>query len=107
MSDYNDGPKRLWCAVILQAINDAVSPNCERNQRAIVRDTARAWLLIPNDDFAFACTCADLDLVRVREYAKDVISKGECNINTLRLQRERKHRAPRQRRAGGWVRTFA
>lgn len=62
-----DGMRDLWCAVLLQVINDArlENPYSEADRRA--RDEARAMLNFKGRDFRMVCELAGLDPVAVGE----------------------------------------
>src|SRR5687767_9927245 len=71
----------LWLHVIRQAIEDATDGSSDRirkeAQKAPIRDEAREWLLKPNRDFDEACTLAELDAVKVRAYAAEIIERAD------------------------------
>lgn len=65
-----DGERALWCAVILQALEEAegvivATPNKAHKEH--ITHQARIWFTRPNADFATVCHLAGLDPVAVRE----------------------------------------
>ncbi len=78
-----NGRRRLFCAVIFQAIEDARGDSTDLNtptarERAIQQ--ARRWLTVPNRDFNTTCHLADLDPERVRAEAKRLIAEADQGI---------------------------
>jgi hypothetical protein len=74
--------RRLWCAVILQAIEDATSDapigtSSRGLNREMTKRDARAWLLEPNRDFGAACDLAGVDPDHVRAYACRLIEEAD------------------------------
>src|SRR5688572_28777851 len=71
----------LWLHVIRQAIEDATDGSSDRirneAQRAPIREEAREWLLKPNRDFEEACTLAELDAIKVRACAAEIIERAD------------------------------
>jgi hypothetical protein len=72
------GETTLWCTVILQAIDDARKPLPRGETAAAARRAkeitdARAWLTIPNRDFAAVCAAAGMDADAVREWARKIL----------------------------------
>jgi hypothetical protein len=71
--------KDLWCAVILQAIEDAIEPSqCPAYQRSLLRDQARIWLTHPNKHFRDVCNLAGMDAEQVRTRAKLIIAEADA-----------------------------
>lgn len=67
--------RQLWCAVILQALDDARGPSWDVPEREVAR--ARAWLTQPNVDFDEVCHLAGLDPEAVRERARAVLASSK------------------------------
>jgi hypothetical protein len=65
--------QQLWCAVIEQAITDAISPALEKEEVQEVRN----WFTIDNADFVEACSLAGLCPERTRRYALTTIEQAE------------------------------
>ncbi|WP_156971100.1 hypothetical protein [Beijerinckia mobilis] len=58
--DNLDNEKQLWCAVIHQALTDAITSSKAKNSD-LIRRKARIWLTEPNDDFNKVCSLAGLE----------------------------------------------
>jgi len=72
-NDQRNGERSLWCAVILNALNDAGGTYIGGSASATVsrlRREARDWLTVPNGDFDAVCHLAGLDPEAAREGAK-------------------------------------
>ena len=69
-----EGEKKLWRAVILLAIKDALNRKLRKT-----RKEAAAWILEEDPDFEFACNWAGVD--------SDAISRG-----FLKLKKTKKFR---------------
>jgi hypothetical protein len=61
-----DPEKQLFCAVILQAVEDATCPLGPNRRRNTDITSARDWLTKPNRDFASVCRMAGYEPSRVR-----------------------------------------
>jgi hypothetical protein len=77
--------RRLWLAVLSQAIADATA-NVTRTFTMAKRNSAREWLTTPSPDLAYVCEHAGADMHRFITYAKQHIAVSADN-----------HRAPRLR----------
>jgi hypothetical protein len=81
-SHKSPGHTALACAVIQQAIDDAIgnakgkSPRLGK-ERALAQREARDWFLKPNRRFAEVCDLAGLEPDRVRASAMKVIAKAD------------------------------
>jgi hypothetical protein len=90
LSDIIDGDmegdrsRRLWCAVILQALDDAVS----QGQDTESRESARKWLTNPSKDFDRACHLAGLEPCRVRTSAKAKIADADAGTPSVKAPRK-------------------
>ena len=63
-------PERaLWCAVLLQAFEDACGVVGGSNRTRLERDQARSWLLSDTRDFFQVSSLAGLEPLAVREEA--------------------------------------
>src|SRR4051794_23701185 len=80
-NDELNHDRRLWRAVVIQALVDATGgkPN--------VRQEAIDWFTKPNCQFNQVCELADLDPDRVRKQATEAIA---ANRRPYRLNRTRK-----------------
>lgn len=60
--------KRLWTAVIIQALQDAIIDG-HKIGGTLLRDArdAISWLLFPTSDYRAACSFAGLDAMKLRE----------------------------------------
>jgi len=80
LKDLN-ADRQLWCAVILQQIEDATSSYVRgatnRRQSNKLRDEARSWLVEPSADFDQTCNLAGLNPVCVRKSAIEQITKSD------------------------------
>jgi hypothetical protein len=74
--------KRLWSAVILQALDDATMPAWaqEPNSRKLSRTQAREWLTKPNRDFDFVCGAAGVEPWQIRAKAAQLIQDADAGI---------------------------
>ena len=71
--------RRLWCAVILQAITDAriqIGP-VDTKGRGLEKERAVRWLTLPNRDFAHVCSLAGLDPKAVRERVAGMLASED------------------------------
>ena len=71
---------KLWQAVILQAVHDAVSSvrirdKSQMRKAIMIRDECRDWLLKGSKDFRLVCTLAGLDPDDVRDMAQSLSRK--------------------------------
>ena len=93
--------RQLWCAVIGQAVDDAIcslGPNRRRNHEIT---NARNWLTRPNRDFADVCSAAgyEPDRIRARAIGRiDEAKRHDCPPPPL-PPKPRKPRAPNRVRA--------
>jgi hypothetical protein len=96
MSTIEDERRQLWCAVVLQAIEDATSPLGDKRSRnhEIVR--ARAWLTRPSRDFAEVCRMAGYEPDRIRAQVTGRIEQAAL-LDCPPPPKPRKPRAPRCR----------
>jgi hypothetical protein len=62
---YDKANVQLWCAVILQALEDACSSSLDQSEIT----EAREWFTKPNQHFIEVCTFADKDAASVRKAA--------------------------------------
>lgn len=67
------GETQLWCAVILNAIEEAQG-FVAGGPDPRISDSARSWLTQSNRDFNTVCHLAGLDPVAVRERALKLLS---------------------------------
>lgn len=67
--DSEAASRRLWCAVILNAIDDAKSTATSARTQDDARK-ARVWLTVPSRDFDEVCYLAGLDPNAVRQRAR-------------------------------------
>lgn len=75
----NHADSQLWCAVINQALADAVGHTIGvyyAPSKASVRQKAVNWFLDGGDDFKEVCALAGMEPERVQEYAKRQIAKA-------------------------------
>ena len=78
--------RRLFCAVIFQALEDARGDSTDLNTptaRECAIQQARRWLTVPNRDFNTTCHLADLHPERVRAEAKRLIAEADQGIVQL------------------------
>ena len=66
MSTIEDERRQLWCAVVLQAIEDATCPLSNKRRRNHEIVSARVWLTRPSRDFAEVCRLAGYEPDRIR-----------------------------------------
>lgn len=89
--------RQLYCAVILQAIEDATCPLGNKRSRNHEIVSARAWLTRPSRDFAEVCRLAGYEPDRIRAQAVGLIGEVTPSDNPL-PPKSRKPRAPRIRK---------
>jgi hypothetical protein len=75
----NQGDQRMWCAVILQALDDATSDL--KQTKPNDRQDARDWFLKGGKDFRDVCSLAGLDHERVRVEAKRKIDDAIAGVS--------------------------
>lgn len=68
----------LWCSVINQAIEDAISPS-KRDISIQYRDDARRWLTKPSRQFRYVCDLAGFNSDQVRAKAIAAIAEADAN----------------------------
>lgn len=73
MSDQSTADRDLWCAVVRQAFNDALSADVSK-AAALHRQQARTWLTRYSADFAEVCALAGLEAEAVRDKAVAMIA---------------------------------
>jgi hypothetical protein len=74
----NQGDQRMWCAVILQALNDATS---DLKIKPRDRQNARDWFLKGGKDFRDVCSLAGMDHECVRIEAKRKIESAIAGVS--------------------------
>ena len=70
-SDWDDGEKKLWLAVIGRALKDLDSTDWR------IRDEARAFLTRPSRDLYMVCDLVGFDAQAVMEAARHMENLGE------------------------------
>lgn len=94
MPDVKNSRRNMWCAVIDQAIRDAISP--KQSGTAIAeRDQARAWLARRTPDFDEVCSLAGFEPDAVLAKAAQIIADADA------LQAAGQSKAPKRVRSGG------
>lgn len=78
--------RRMWCAVILQALADATAPPAPAPAKRRRRDEARDWLLVPNAHFAEVCALAEQEPDRVRAEATRLIESSDREPGSVRIK---------------------
>lgn len=73
--------KRLWAAVVLQAVRDAARPNPSNKSKSrgadiAARAQARAWLTAGSEDFQLVCNLAGVNATAVRSQALRMQAAG-------------------------------
>lgn len=87
MTDTDESDRQLWCAVILQAIDDATRerlPTIPADRRNAIRerDEARTWLTGNSRDFHKICALAGMDSQWISANAAKKIEVFEVNDKT-------------------------
>lgn len=82
------GERRLWCAIVLQQIQDARSTS---PSLSLERHTARQWLTLSNQSFRLACDYAGLCPYEVAEKFNRIAADDEAPQSSWR---RRAHRRP-------------
>ena len=77
--EQSAGEERMWLCVIMQAIEDATVrlPVNAQNGKRVMRMEAREWLTKPSRDLEHVCSLADVEMVRVIEFAKLRIEQAD------------------------------
>lgn len=84
--------ERLWCAVILQALEDAVSESAKRDAD---RQHARQWLTQHNANFDDVCALAGVEPEHVRTFASLHIDKHDRALRRVTKKMRGPRRGPR------------
>jgi hypothetical protein len=74
------GEQALWCAVILQALEDAVSRS-SKSQDKFHQARALHWLTTPSADFLMVCDCAGYHPGKLRKQIKRALA-NRCKWRT-------------------------
>ena len=85
--DSLQGERRLWVAILAQAIADATTVNWEHG----VRDEARHWLCAPTPDLQYVCDMAGLEMQTVMAFAKKEIERADTDSPQRRRWRDQDH----------------
>lgn len=89
-----DPEKQLFCAVILQAVEDAMCPLGPNWRRNMEITSARDWLTKPNRDFASVCRMAGYEPDRLRVQVTGRIEQAAL-LDCPPSPKPRKPRRPR------------
>ncbi|MEH2517549.1 hypothetical protein V1279_003122 [Bradyrhizobium sp. AZCC 1610] len=90
----SEDERQLWCAVIAQAIDDAICAVGKSRRRNMEIMGARDWLTKPNRDFAEVCRLAGYEPDRIRAQ----VSKRIDQVLPLDCPAPPKPRKPRRSR---------
>ncbi|MEH2542819.1 hypothetical protein [Bradyrhizobium sp. AZCC 1699] len=73
--------RQLWCAVLVQAVDDATCALGKSWRRNLEIKSARDWLTKPSRDFTDVCRLAGYEPDRIRAQAIkriDEVTPGDC-----------------------------